>query len=667
MRLIPISFNGYKLNNENITSSRFIDPHAWSLSKSNVELVQRSGEFPVFGSAQFSEQTMSIDITLLREPNHNRNEMATYINTADKINRGLKQLIAFDTDGGRYVYVMAYPVTLICNDEYGKTWTATFTVPDPEWKTVKEFTVTKNLTASGQTQAVTITGNVPSEPKFAITPTTQKSAGYNYRRYVGIVSRFSNGTQANYPVDITDGGLDTATLVTAGKMQADGDDLRVLVNGAEVDRWLADMNDANTKVWINLSLPIAMRAMTLKTEILDSATDGIIISILPVTYKSGSTKKYTLANLPATGIFRIVTGATYEDFYYNAINPKLGQITVSARASRGTVAATHNVGDTIYYIPFDIQIVYGYASATAPTVDETLEPVLDLSTSTNTSWVYDEFGSAGITRPGAWTPSESNETMCEYYTKTDIDDETPFSVMGMVLHAYQYGSIWKPPTGTVTWSFYQPAGVTQFDITGKAKRYVASFPKISYLRKRNSTSQNWITQFASIITAAFPTANDTLESWTKAAEALGATYKYFQFILMGTIGSTANNEAALEVDGLTLTLDSNYTPLLTMTSEISQTYAMLLTITNTATYLGVTKTESLYINYPIQLNSTLIVDTYHRTVYINTSDVNALSAVTKDAQRLMWLPLYPGLNTLTFTEDGLAAVSVVISYREKYN
>ena len=35
-------------------------------------------------------------------------------------------------------------------------------------------------------------------------------------------------------------------------MQADGDDLRVWVNGIEVDRWLQDIDTATTQVWVNL-------------------------------------------------------------------------------------------------------------------------------------------------------------------------------------------------------------------------------------------------------------------------------------------------------------------------------------------------------------------------------------------------------------------------------
>lgn len=76
-----------------------------------------------------------------------------------------------------------------------------------------------------------------------------------YGRYLNSVSIIYEPWRncGSYPVEIS-GGLDTAALVAAGKMQADGSDLVVRVEGKEVSRWLAGMNTPSTKVWINLHL-----------------------------------------------------------------------------------------------------------------------------------------------------------------------------------------------------------------------------------------------------------------------------------------------------------------------------------------------------------------------------------------------------------------------------
>ena len=79
-------------------------------------------------------------------------------------------------------------------------------------------------------------------------PTELPTVGWAYQKLYELpnVQAYTLGLR---PWCIT---LDTEALVTAGKMQSDCDDLRVVVNGGIAKRWIADPNDANTKIWINL-------------------------------------------------------------------------------------------------------------------------------------------------------------------------------------------------------------------------------------------------------------------------------------------------------------------------------------------------------------------------------------------------------------------------------
>ncbi len=53
--------------------------------------------------------------------------------------------------------------------------------------------------------------------------------------------------QTDFQVAIT---LDTATLVTAGKMQSDCDDIRVTDAGGKIlTYWLSSCNSVSTKIW----------------------------------------------------------------------------------------------------------------------------------------------------------------------------------------------------------------------------------------------------------------------------------------------------------------------------------------------------------------------------------------------------------------------------------
>jgi hypothetical protein len=76
------------------------------------------------------------------------------------------------------------------------------------------------------------------------------SANYTYRRRATIVNNVASPLDIGYSVCVT---MDTASLVSAGKMLASGNDLRVAYqsgsNWIELDREVIDMNSASTQVW----------------------------------------------------------------------------------------------------------------------------------------------------------------------------------------------------------------------------------------------------------------------------------------------------------------------------------------------------------------------------------------------------------------------------------
>ncbi|MFC1711701.1 DUF2341 domain-containing protein, partial [Patescibacteria group bacterium] len=80
--------------------------------------------------------------------------------------------------------------------------------------------------------------------------------GYLYRKVVEITNAGSDLT--DFQTSFT---LDTATLITATKMQSDCDDIRITdVNGKELPHWIEDgnpgCNDASTKIWVKIpSIP----------------------------------------------------------------------------------------------------------------------------------------------------------------------------------------------------------------------------------------------------------------------------------------------------------------------------------------------------------------------------------------------------------------------------
>jgi len=666
MRLFPTSFDGFLLNDHVEIDSWFVDPFAYSLSSSSVGLIKRSGAFPAFGSIQFSEKTSSIKINL-RNPLSYRNTLTQRINTSDMVRRTLKELVAFDEDNGIFVYVNCYPISLICDDDYGQQWTATFTIPDSHWRTVKVFSATKTLTATGQTLSITTSGNVPCEPIFSITPNLQKTGGYPYRQYYTIIPRFDDDVNT-YPVEITDGGIDTAALVGAGKMRADGYDLRVFVNKVEVNRWFPNtggdthvINSASTKVWCNLNFP-KYNSLTLKTAI--TVTTAITQVVINTPYTVVKKKKiYKLTGYPTAGILQIDT----EQFYYSGIDIKNGTFTITERGSRGTTAATHLANVAVTVITNDIQILYGNSTEVAPDIDDTCKPVLDLDDSTNTSWVYKYFGSD--TYPdmtGRWNyavkvADNGNDSDSGVHYGASDTDADPFTVMGSDVKCYLKNNKWYTATVDIYWNFFHPAGITTVDSSGYNYRYSASWVQSCKLQKQVGTK--W-TDVYSITSPATPAG---WVAWTHAGAALGGTYKNIRYTFSGSVAAQANNWAGNEVRQVTLTLNGSYTPLCSKSAEIGSSYNMDLTISNTATYEGTTITEWIELKMPMALGQSLIMETDSRSVYIYGNEVSALSALSKSSERLMWLPLYHGTNVLTFTETGLASVTVVVAYEERYN
>ena len=163
-------------------------------------------------------------------------------------------------------------------------------------------------------------GNQDAYPKLELELVTQRTSGLPYRRYVTVVSHFDAPVVA-YPVELTNGGLDTATEIAAGRMQADGDDITVFINNVESDRFLSGINTASTKIWGNLDLGAET------TFTLDGALDNVTLytelSITPV-FKTVSNKKiYILQDLPTSGILRIDS----EEFTYTGIDVKSGTFT----------------------------------------------------------------------------------------------------------------------------------------------------------------------------------------------------------------------------------------------------------------------------------------------------------------------------------------------------
>jgi len=103
----------------------------------------------------------------------------------------------------------------------------------------------------------TIYTNKTSAKVSVVAPRNWWNMGYGYRRRISIVNNVASNLGSGYSVCLT---VNTASLVSSGKMLSSGNDLRILYgNGSswvEIDRDTIDMNTSSTKVWFKTQAEI---------------------------------------------------------------------------------------------------------------------------------------------------------------------------------------------------------------------------------------------------------------------------------------------------------------------------------------------------------------------------------------------------------------------------
>lgn len=638
MRLTIVSFDGLALNNASYVAE-FPDGEDsfFNLPAVDVHELKPAGTWPELTNVTRQAKNFVIGVEC---KGAFAAQLDTLKGTFDTKKQGLKKLLLVD-DSAKQWHVMCkcvrHPVLDVSYSEFQMY------APDFTLRSEIEASATQTVTTSGQTWNVTPGGNdTEIKPRITVTPKNALTGGYAYKMYRPIINPIDVAFR-DYPFDVTNASLNTATLVSGGKMQADGDDYRVLIGGVEVDRWLSGMNGANTKTWVNINLAPKIQ-LTL---------NGALTNVQAVTelnFKKTTANKLALKKLPQGGGTLIRGG---EAFIYTAVNVEKLKLTGVTRGANGTTQVAHSDGATFDWVQWDCWLLYGNSSAIAPEVDDTRKPIIDLDNSTNTSWVYAVFADVAGLRTAAWQPkvSKGSHTVT-YGGNQGADDQDPYTEMGMAIRAYQTASGWRAEDGTARWGLYHPAGITHVTASGEIRRMATNWPLARLNKSRNGT--NWSTQY----TLAQPASAGAFAAWTKSSEALGNTYSYLEFLFDGVVKGSVSNEADFEVESVTLTIDSTRIPTIVSITEAAN-YHLDGVLTNNLTG------KQLPVRWTMKLNETLVIDTLNRTVTYNGS-VNALSALG-EFNRVDWFDLTGGVaNQLQWDQTGTQSVEFKIEYRDAY-
>lgn len=248
-----ISFRGFNFENNGFFTGL---PYGVPFMTLQPNLLQRAGTTPVFGPGTVTERTIVAQIGARVEAGF----FDSYEEAWDTLLQRMKptenrvgELRAARLDGTIVSInaVMVIPMGAI-NTEVNVI-NVSFVAVDSYWKAETETLESKAFSqAEDLALSVPITGNVAQAPVIRIKPTAQRAsgtatAGFKRRRAIRITNGLTRSL-VNFPYRLDLG--DTATIVTATLMQADGDDVRVVYQGKEIPRTLDDMNTASTGAWV---------------------------------------------------------------------------------------------------------------------------------------------------------------------------------------------------------------------------------------------------------------------------------------------------------------------------------------------------------------------------------------------------------------------------------
>ena len=140
-----------------------------------------------------------------------------------------------------------------------------FEARDSTWRSAAPVSTSKTFTdAADRAMALTVPGNTATRPRLIVRPLAQRSgssvyAGWRYRkRYV--IAWDGDVPLVREPVRIALGS--TTALVSGGKAQADGDDVRFWLDGIEQPRTLVTWNTSASYAWVIVPLLLPGESLT---------------------------------------------------------------------------------------------------------------------------------------------------------------------------------------------------------------------------------------------------------------------------------------------------------------------------------------------------------------------------------------------------------------------
>lgn len=637
-----ISWNGYNLNTA--VYETCIESLLYDNAPVQAQTVERHGRYPLVGGVSRPADTIMLKTVIRPTTAANRAALRTVFETES----GNIKTLVVSGDEGAEQFVRAVCEAHYEDDEFGNAFSTVLRIhDDTSWQSTAMQSHLETVIASGQDWEIENDGDQIARPIITITPKDTNDDTNPFRRFMVVAWR--GEAILRWPVDIANGSLDTR-IASTDFAQADGDDIRVIINGLQVDHWLVGPDTETTKIWVNLDWQKYI-PLTLRTAIADTGT----VETIDV--------NEAIDLMPPTGILLIDS----ELFLYTGKNNSLRRFTILQRAAHATSMAAHIVDEDVYWIQHDIQITYGNVDLPAPGTDNSSKPIITLASSTNLAFDYDDFGTNTGTRTGqtavwkqpaqlfydafeppAWAYTGYSQSQFPTYPSGQPYSVNPWAVAGI----FRRSGVLPP---MLEWVLFSPCGISAWNFSNGYKR-------------TNNTTAVWRGYVTSLplggadieyteYTIPAPSAANEWQTWSRSQSAVGEDVFYIK--LKSLYAAGASTGIFLEMSDALITFDTDLTPLVTIGAQQGN-YTMSARLTHVESGLA------LDISMAMAIDTSLIIDTEAGSITYQLDGSSQFQAVRRHPRsRIEWLPLQPGTNTLRWDEEGVAEVDVSIQWRER--
>lgn len=523
---------------------------------------------------------------------------------------------------------------------------ATLQTSTSAWRGVAaETEATWEVTGTGGSLALDVAGHEDTFLSVTLTATAGPASGYLKQNIYRLVNPpgIELGRQA-YCIT-----LDTQALVTAGYLQADCDDLRIvdLSTGQELKRWIVGPNTTTTKVWVVLDFKLGFSLILNQTV----ANSGDISSLQ---FKVTADTKAKIAKMPKSGV--IYRGTEW--FAYNNTDAVNCRLSIAQRGLFGTTLSSHAANDVFYYIQYPLVFKYGNSSATSPATDDAdyddIKPLIDLTNSTNLQWIWDAshpfYDPDHPNRACAWKFSEKKLGPESKVFYVEQDAASGDAAIGFKVASYKVGAVWKSETVTLMASIEHKGTPSTVSMTGSKYRSNANWPSGNLVLKAVKGTQR-----TTLWSETKPASQATVTAFTRNSVAVPAGATMLELIFSGGYPGADSAYALAEALSCTLDIPSTYVPSGAFLGE-TDSYPLAIVVSNGA------NDDAFTLSFPMLLNVPFVIDGEARSV--SYDGVSAHSAmILNDESRSAFLRLKGGQsNTITIAGADVGDLDVDLSY-----